>query len=62
MVKKIQHRCDIGHLKMKGEKGNADYESVGKWIDDWFKFLNLSYIQEHHKNLCQVLKIIINFD
>ena len=61
-LKKFQQRCDVGHLKMKGEKGSAHYESVGEWIDDWFKFLNLSYVQQHHKTLRQVLKIIVNFD
>ena len=28
-------RNDVAFLKIKGEKGSADYEAVKKWVDEW---------------------------
>ena len=28
-------RHDVAFLKMKGEKGSADYEAVEEWVDEW---------------------------
>ena len=61
-LKKFQARCNVAHLKMKGEKGSADPESVDKWIDEWINDLNDTYIKEDPRTFRQAITIIVNFD
>ena len=31
-VKNFNNRHNLGHYKMKGEKGSADYDAVDPWV------------------------------
>ena len=33
-------RNNLGHYKMKGEKGSADYDAIEPWISEWLTFLH----------------------
>ena len=61
-ISKFMKRHNLGHFKMKGEKGSADYEAIEPWIHDWLTFLHTEYVIKHHKTLKQVISIIVNFD
>ena len=62
MVKKFKERCNVGHLKMKGEKGSADYEAVDKWVDEWINRFNNTYIKKYPRSFRQALVLVVNFD
>merc|ERR1712239_110982 len=61
-VKNFAERHDLGHYKMKGEKGSSDYDAVEPWVDDWLSYLYTQYVLEDHKTLRDILTIIVNFD
>ena len=56
------NRHDLRKLKMKGEKGSADFDAVAPWVKEWLTFIHTQYVQKHHKTLQQVITIIVNFD
>ena len=61
-VVNFKERHELGRYKMKGEKGSADYDAVGPWVNEFLTYLITQYVRKDHKTLTQILTIIVNFD
>ena len=53
---------NVAFLKMKVEKGSADYDAVDKCVDKWIKKLNDLYIKRYPMTFRQALILVVNFD
>ena len=48
-------RHDVAFLKMKGEKGSADYEAVDEWVVKWITTFNDVWLKKHPKTFRQAV-------
>ena len=61
-LKNFMVRQNVATLKMKGEKGDADYEAVDKWVHDWLTKFYQHYIQYYPMPFRQAFILVVNFD
>ena len=61
-LKNFKIRQNVAFLKLKGEKGSADYEAVEDWVDEWITRFYQLYLKEYPKTFRQAVFLVVNFD